>query len=545
MNKRSGIIRTIIIVLLILSAAAIVQASEMLDLFGRKEKGSGPEAQEIILELHEQELSAGHKTACVLRTVPEGAAADAEWSSSDESVVSVIDGELIPHREGSAEITALDRRTGLTAAAGVSVKDDSYNETKSVLEKLAVSCTDVRAAEAVLQQNDILSECTSEQAQKTAEAFGSFLDLAENGTKSGVNIDIDIDIDVDIDSLAEYFDMSADGLRIAAQTVMLWEQRDRGGVTLSFTGDCSFGVLNEMDTPDRFPAVYKASGSVTYPFDCVRQVFFSDDLTVINFEGTLMERKASFEVAKNYHIRGEPEYTSILTGSSVEVANIANNHSSDYGSKGFELTEKYLSDSGVDTLYDGSPVIKNINGIETVLLSAGDRIQPLDFTDEIESISEGIKKYKKKNNLVIVNLHWGDEYIVRPTDKQIEAAHRLIDEGADIIVGHHSHIIQGIELYKGKVIAYSLGNFSFCGKTYLREMETFILRASFNVDDDGSTVMREWSVIPCYSTGTGSVKNDFRPVPLFGADAENMIGFLEARCALVGNTEPVPYFHCG
>jgi poly-gamma-glutamate synthesis protein (capsule biosynthesis protein) len=109
----------------------------------------------------------------------------------------------------------------------------------------------------------------------------------------------------------------------------------------------------------------------------------------------------------------------------------------------------------------------DINGVSICFLGYNLRPQqyfldpPLYVEGAFEGINTDIAKLRKNVNIIVISLHWGDEFINRPSPEQIELAHKIIDCGADIILGHHPHILQGVEKYKGKVIAYSLGNFVF------------------------------------------------------------------------------------
>jgi len=472
------------------------------------------------------QLSCGQQMQCSVA----GTSDEVVWSSSDSGVISVENGTLTALRAGTAVITAENPVTGVSDSAEVTVLDDWRENASAALEHLIASGSDVNAAPALRLQHQRLSRCADPEAVQLYQALDSLVSFADGGEAC------------DFDQLAAALSADADDLRFAAECLHMNGQTSDNTVTMTFTGDCTFGYLNDNNAANRFPAVYRKSGSVTYPFDRVRHIFAADDLTVINYEATLAD-KGSKEADKKYHFRGEPEYVDILTQSSVEVANLANNHTLDYKQAGLDRTVELLSAGGVSTLTTETPVVTEIKGIEVVLIGAGHWKFPTEIDDAVEAMSSQIVQYKKPDNVVIVNLHWGGEYVTAPTKKQIKAAHSLIDQGADMIVSHHAHIIQGIEVYNGKVIAYGLGNFSFGGTSTLEEKESFILRATFGRNEDGTTAMTRWSVIPCYASSTGKLSNNFQPMPLHGKNARSMMSVLAKRSKQIDGCKEFPYFY--
>ncbi len=476
-------------------------------------------------------ISAGEQIQCDLRMSPEDASAELVWESSDERIASVENGVITAYTGGYAEITVSDRLSGVSDTVSISVTDDFAENTKAAVEYMASSYTDAEALDRLLRQQEILGRCTSPEAVEIRDAFDSFLAFAQGGEKC------------DLVSASDILGVDKDTLRFAAECINLSSQKSSDSVTVSFTGDCTFGYMDDDDSKDRFPAVYESSGSVTYPFDRVRHVFLTDDITVINYEATLAEAGMK-KADKKYHFRGNADYVDILTGSSVEVANQANNHSLDYLEEGRARTEKLLTEAGVAVLNQNTPVIKEINGIEVVFIGAGHWKYPQRFNAAAEAMHKQIKEYKREDNIVVVNLHWGAEYGTEPNSRQIKEAHKMIDEGADIIVCHHAHILQGIEVYKGKVIAYGLGNFAYGGRITLEEKETFILRATFT-KDNGTAKMKSWCVVPCYISSTGTLKNNYQPMTLYGKDAKRVMSLLTKRSKLIKNgCKDIPYFYC-
>ena len=121
-----------------------------------------------------------------------------------------------------------------------------------------------------------------------------------------------------------------------------------------------------------------------------------------------------------------------------------------------------------------------------------------DHLERIPQVKSDIAKLKEDGAEIIVAVfHWSNELVTVPDENQVTLAHLAIDEGADVVVGHHPHIIQGIGGYKGKTIAYSLGNFCFGGNTNPTEMDTIIFQQKFTVNGKHEIVDASYEVIPC------------------------------------------------
>ena len=165
----------------------------------------------------------------------------------------------------------------------------------------------------------------------------------------------------------------------------------------------------------------------------------------------------------------------ILTSSSVEAANLANNHSADYGDVSLSDTIKYLNEAGISNFIGTNTAIRDVNGISVGLVG----IDALDETEaaKLENVIGSVKSLGAQ--LVIVSIHWGEEKATAPNDTQIELAHKAIDAGANLVLGTHPHVLQGIEKYNGKYIAYSLGNFCFGGNNNPADKDTVIYRQTF------------------------------------------------------------------
>jgi poly-gamma-glutamate synthesis protein (capsule biosynthesis protein) len=211
------------------------------------------------------------------------------------------------------------------------------------------------------------------------------------------------------------------------------------------------------------------------PFQAVSGILPDADLRFMNLETVLTEE--SVPVAKKWiHIRTDPEPAlRWLRVAGIDVVNLAHNHIQDYGVKGFNDTLNHLTHAKIATLGAGTtaesslgPTILRRNGLKVGFVgfyeyrksdpNAGIFITDISRPDEVVEIIQGLRE---RCDLIVVSLHWGAEHMFHPSPEQIAFARRLVDNGAHLILGHHSHCFQGVESYKHGLIAYSLGNFNF------------------------------------------------------------------------------------
>jgi len=301
-------------------------------------------------------------------------------------------------------------------------------------------------------------------------------------------------------------------------------------VVFSFTGDCTIGTWPEASMEVNYNALYKKSGSETYSFDLVKSFFENDDYTYVNLETTLTTASYRLDKGTNYNFKGDPEWArTMLAASSIDGCNLANNHSYDYKAKGYEQTQDVLRNAGLDVGRQDSAIFININDLEIVLISANyitTSYNPNEvFGDELTSlVVKQIQQFKRAGNIVVINCHWGLERQHIANDEQIGPAHKFIDAGADMVIGHHPHTLQGVELYKGKYIFYSIGNFAFGGKATTDEVNriSLIVRPRFALRN-GAALVTAVCIIPCYTTSAADLEeNNYQPMPVFGMAASQM-----------------------
>ena len=236
--------------------------------------------------------------------------------------------------------------------------------------------------------------------------------------------------------------------------------------------------------------------------------FRDDDLTIINFEGTIPE-DTDERVGGGYNFKGAKDYVNIVTSASIEVCNLANNHATDFGESGYEHTAQNLEAAGLAVCGFDKVYNTVVNGV---------RVTVCGYTewrcDMKESVAK-VEELRKDCDLLIVNMHWGAEKWNEATDVQKRWGHAIIDAGADIIIGNHSHVISCIEMYKGKYILYSLGNFCFGGNGNPEDKDCFIFQQEFHMNASGEMEDKGIKVIPC-SISSVTWKNNFQPTPLEG-----------------------------
>lgn len=286
-------------------------------------------------------------------------------------------------------------------------------------------------------------------------------------------------------------------------------------IVISLAGDCTLGTDESFSYVNSFPyQVKKQNEDWGYFFAGVKDIFENDDLTLVNLETTFTTAKK--KAKKTFRFKGDPSYVNILKEGSVEMVNIANNHIYDYLQKGFDDTIETLEQAGI--LYSGEG---HIAFFET----KGITIASLGYCGWSTSIKDQVKRdiedVRAKADLVIVSFHWGKERSNYPNEIQKELGRFAIDQGADLVAGHHPHVIQGIEKYQGRYIVYSLGNFCFGGNRNPKDKDTFIFQNEF-IFRDGQLKESQCKIIPCRISSVTHV-NDYQPTVLEGEEAQRVM----------------------
>ena len=263
--------------------------------------------------------------------------------------------------------------------------------------------------------------------------------------------------------------------------------------TISAAGDCTLGTDENFDYETGFTGKYDAVQDPSYFFKEVKSIFEADDLTIVNMEGTLTEEETRAD--KLYAFKASPEYAKILTEGDVETVNLANNHTYDYGEKSYTDTIAALDAEGIISFGNDRTAIIEIQGIKVGLLGTYELRDHMGCEQEMKDNIANLKEQGAQ--LIIATFHWGEERENIPNETQVALAHSAIDNGADLVLGHHPHVLQGIEEYKGKNIVYSLGNFCFGGNSGPADMDTMIFQQTFTFVDGELQEDNVKNIIPC------------------------------------------------
>lgn len=285
-------------------------------------------------------------------------------------------------------------------------------------------------------------------------------------------------------------------------------------ITITAVGDCTLGGDVPTNGDDRFDKYVQRYG-YDYFLANVRPLFEADDLTIVNLEGPLTTSKKK-RSGRAYNFRGKPEYANILSGSSVEIANMANNHALDYGESGLMESVKVLTQAGIGVSGFSRSYTTEIKGITVTSIG----FTRWDYSEK--QVVKAVAAARKNCDLLIVSMHWGNEGEYETTSAQRSMGHAIIDAGADVVLGHHTHVYGGVEQYKGKYIVYSLGNFCFGGNGNPRDKRCLIFQQTFNVDQFGNVSDGGINIIPALVSGSDT-KNNFQPVIMPAAQGASLL----------------------
>lgn len=304
-------------------------------------------------------------------------------------------------------------------------------------------------------------------------------------------------------------------------------------LTLSVVGDCTLGTDETFDYDTSLNAYYENYGA-DYFLQNVKDIFSTDDLTIANFEGTLTDSDERED--KTFAFKAPASYASILTGGSVEAVNTANNHSHDYGDQSFDDTLSALDDAGIVHFGYDETAVMDVKGIKVGLVGI---YELYDHLEREQQLKDNIAKVKADGaQLIVVIFHWGNETETVPDSNQTTLGRIAIDEGADLVCGHHPHVLQGIETYKGRNIVYSLGNFCFGGNSSPSDMDTMIYQQTFTIDADGVKKDNVTNIIPCsISSAAYDGYNNYQPTPAEGDEATRILGKINERSSWISTAE--------
>ena len=288
-------------------------------------------------------------------------------------------------------------------------------------------------------------------------------------------------------------------------------------ITVTGTGDFTVGGDSRKSRSSNiwYKELDKHGGDFQFAMKNIRDVLTGDDLTIVNFEGTLTESTyvPSSKRENQFLFSAPPEYVALLTENSIEAVALENNHTMDHGEDVYLETQTHLSNAGVIWSGNGELGVYETKGIQIAMLS----YLCIDRYDQLwDKVPADIQAAKAQYPIVIVNFHWGNELEYSPTKNQIKMGRLAVDAGADLVLGHHSHRIQPIEQYKGVYICYSLGNFCFAGNSKPSDMTSYLFQTRFRIreTEDGQQISNEGFIIVPIRISSRTDRNDFIPTVL-------------------------------
>ncbi len=295
---------------------------------------------------------------------------------------------------------------------------------------------------------------------------------------------------------------------VSAQEASIYEPDGSVLITITGTGDFTVGGDSRKSGSLWQKELDRNGGDFNFALKNVRDILLADDLTIVNFEGTLTN--SSYVPANKrenqFLFSASPDHVRMLTENGVEAVAFDNNHVMDHGEEVYEETMGYFDQAGVVYSTPEHLGVIEVKGVEIAMLS----YLCIDRYDELwERVPAAIQAAKAQYPIVIVNFHWGNEKRYDPTKNQIKMGRLAVDAGADLVLGHHSHRIQPIEQYKGVYICYSLGNFCFAGHNKPDDMSSILFQTRFRVKD-GDVSSEGFRIIPI-RISSRTDRNDFTP----------------------------------
>ena len=302
-------------------------------------------------------------------------------------------------------------------------------------------------------------------------------------------------------------------------------------LTISVVGDCTLGTDEAFDYSTSLNAYFENYGK-EYFLQNVKSIFEADDLTIANNEGTFTD--SSSREDKTFAFKAPASFAGIYSSSSVEAVNTANNHSHDYGEQSFQDTMDALDAQGIVHFGYDETAVMDIKGVKVGLVGI---YELYDHLEREQQLKDNIAKVKEDGaELIIVIFHWGNEKETVPDSNQTTLGHLAIDLGADLVCGHHPHVLQGIEEYKGKNIVYSLGNFCFGGNSAPSDMDSMIFQQTFTISNDGVKTDNVTNIIPC-SISSAYGYNNYQPTPAEGDEKTRIMEKIQERSSWITPAE--------
>lgn len=314
---------------------------------------------------------------------------------------------------------------------------------------------------------------------------------------------------------------------LAAVSAGAREQEKIKTLRLSFAGDCTLGghegwMNYSIGT---FKVMAEEQKDYAYFLKLAQPLFARDDFTFVNLEVVLADSARGLNTSRKWNFRGATEYVQVLTLGSVEGVTLGNNHSHDFGKIGLKSTRDTLDGAGILWAHDEHIAVYEKDGIRLAFLGFWET----DFRRLKKWLAAEIPRLKAEDGVdaVIINYHGGREYTQKRYKTQEADMRYAIDCGADLVIGHHPHTLQGMEIYKERMIVYSLGNFCYGGNRKPREVEypTMVLGAELMFSQAGFAGTR--LTIHPFNLSGSHPRNNYQPLPVTGELAQEVMDILQ------------------
>ena len=263
---------------------------------------------------------------------------------------------------------------------------------------------------------------------------------------------------------------------------------------LSFVGDNTlWATSNFENNPVGLPLT--VGDDTSYPYKNTVKYFSEDEYTLANLECSFSDKKLGYDyTATTFPFLAKASYVNILLDGGVDFVTMRNNPALDFYQAGVESTQSVLNEAGLPYGYENQgQIVTTPHGLKLGIWTSGNDLLP-----NKDKAVNGIQELRNQGaEIVICMFHWGQELYYSPNDNQITLAHACVDAGADIVYGTHPHCLQPVEIYNGKIIMYSLGNWVFGGNTQPSDPDTAIIQAIIKRDVDGTVSYDSFTCIPC------------------------------------------------
>ena len=297
---------------------------------------------------------------------------------------------------------------------------------------------------------------------------------------------------------------------------------------MTFVGDCCMATNLENDSYGTM-LWYSKNVPTTYFFDGVRSYFEDDDITIANCENTFSDSSIGPRdkgEGPNFWFKAPASFASVFTDNNIEAVTINNNHTNDYGPEVFEDTKAALDAAGVQWGFRDSIIYYEKEGFKIGVVCVS-----FYYYEEAEGILPYLEMAKENSDFQIIYFHGGAEGQYQPEDWKVQSCHMLVDQGADLILGAHPHVLEKRENYNGVDIVYSLGNFCFGGNDHPASNRTIIYKYKLKIHSKGDEKVvtdKEEKIIPCYVYTGGT--NNWQPYPIDdGETFDRVIKFMNGE----------------